>query len=249
MNILRRQFLPWIKVLLSQALSLGGLWLLTQGITQGGLPILLLQGVAAAAIGRVFGLSLLWVPVQVLLPLAVVYNSSVPSWVYPAALVFCLLIYWNSASEQVPLYLTNRRTWKALSDMVEASKAQSFVDLGSGIGGVVTYLAGAHPALKAIGLETAPLVFLASRVRVMLARRANAQVIYKSIWDEDLSAHDIVYCFLSPVPMPRMFAKAKAEMRPGTLFISNSFAVPGEEPTRVIDVADGRKTKLYVYTM
>lgn len=249
MNILRQQFFPWIKVLLSQGIALGGLWLLTQGIMQGGVLILLLQGVAAAVVGRLFGLSLFWIPIQILLPLAVAYNSSVPSWAYPAALVFCLLIYWNSASEQVPLYLTNRRTWKALSDLVEASKAQSFVDLGSGMGGVVTYLAGAHPALRASGLETAPLVFLASKIRVMFSGRANAQVLYKSIWDEDLSAHDVVYCFLSPVPMPRMFSKAKAEMRPGTLFVSNSFAVPGEQPTRIIDVADSRKTRLYVYRM
>ncbi len=249
MNILRQQFLPWIKVLLSQALALGGLWLLSRGIPQGGALMLLLQGVAAAAFGRVFGLSLLWVPIQILLPLAVAYNSSIPSWIYPAALVVCLLIYWNSASEQVPLYLTNRRTWKALSDLVQTSKAHSFVDLGSGMGGVVTYLAGAHPTLRAIGLETAPLVFLASKIRVIFSGRANAQVIYRSIWDEDLSAHDVVYCFLSPVPMPRMFAKAKAEMRPGTLFVSNSFSVPDQQPTSIMDVADGRKTRLYLYRM
>ncbi|OJF95090.1 hypothetical protein [Pararhizobium antarcticum] len=241
--------MPWIKVLLSQGLALGCLYLLPSGILPGAPLILVLQGVAAAAIGRIVGLSLLWIPIQFLLPLAIAYNSSVPSWVYPAALVFCLLIYWNSASEQVPLYLTNRRTWKALGDLVTAENAKTFVDLGSGMGGVVTALAGAHPGLRAIGLETAPLVFLASRIRLLFAARANAQVIYKSIWDEDLAAHDIVYCFLSPVPMPRMFAKAKAEMRPGTLFVSNSFAVPGQEPTGIKDVADGRKTRLYLYRM
>ncbi len=249
MTKLRQHFLPWIKVLLSQGLALGGLWLLPASILPGAPLILLLQGIAACAIGRALGLSLLWIPIQILLPLAIAYNAVVPSWVYPAALVFCLLIYWNSASEQVPLYLTNRRTWKALSDLVQTSGARTFVDLGSGMGGVVTYLARAHPSLQAVGLETAPLVFLASKIRVIATGRGNAKVTYKSIWEEDLSAHDIVYCFLSPVPMPRMFAKAKAEMRPGTLFVSNSFAVPGKEATDISDVADGRKTRLYIYRM
>jgi len=248
-TILRQQFLPWIKVVLSQGLALCGLFLLPPSILPGAPLLLVLQGAAAAAIGRILGLSLLWIPIQILLPLAIAYNSSVPSWVYPAALVFCLLIYWNSASEQVPLYLTNRRTWKALSELVQEKNAKTFVDLGSGLGGVVTYLAGAHPDLRTTGLETAPLVFLASKIRVMVSGRGNAQVLYKSIWDEDLAAHDLVYCFLSPVPMPRMFAKAKAEMRPGTLFVSNSFAVREQEPTLIKDVVDGRKTRLYVYRM
>ena len=104
-------------------------------------------------------------------------------------------------------------------------------------------------ALKARGVETAPLVFLASRIRQTLSRLPNATFVYRSIWDEDLAAHDMVYCFLSPAPMPRMYLKAKAEMRPGTLFVSNSFAVPDVEPERVVDVGDGRKTRLYLYRM
>ena len=58
---------------------------------------------------------------------------------------------------------------------------------------------------------------------------------------------DVVYCFLSPAPMARLFAKAAAEMKPGSLFVSNSFAVPGQSPGRIVEVDDRRRTKLLIW--
>ena len=249
MQTIRRQLLPWSKVLVSQGLMLVVVSLWGDLLPVTGPGLLLLQGIAAACIGWLLRLSRFWIPIQIVLPLAVAYNADVPAWAYLAAFVFCALIYWNSASEQVPLYLTNRKTAQALGRIASDAGATTFVDLGSGLGGVVTALARAHPGLQARGVETAPLVFLAARILLMASRLPNAQLAYKSIWDEDLSVHDVVYCFLSPVPMPRMFRKAKAEMRPGTMFVSNSFAVADQQPSAVIDVDDGRRTRLYLYRM
>jgi hypothetical protein len=247
MNRLSQQGLPWIKVLLSQALVIGALWFLGDKIPVHGLLRLVLQGFVAAIIGRFMGLSWFWMPIQILLPLAVAFNAAVPAWAYLVAFVLCGLVYWNSASEQVPFYMTNRKTWQAISDLT--GEANSFVDLGSGMGGVVAFVARAHPNLKAFGFETAPLVYLGSKIYMLFAASGNAKVIYKSIWHADLANYDVVYCFLSPVPMPRMFDKARAEMRAGTLLISNSFPVPNHEPDRIISVDDRRQTQLYVYVM
>jgi hypothetical protein len=41
------------------------------------------------------------------------------------------------------------------------------------------------------------------------------------------SGHNVVYAFLSPAPMAALWEKVRQEMPPGSLFISNSFAVPG----------------------
>jgi hypothetical protein len=49
--------------------------------------------------------------------------------------------------------------------------------------------------------------------------------------------------------MPDLWRKARREMRPGTLFISSSFEVPGEAAGQVITVADARSTRLHVWTM
>ena len=250
-NALARHVLPWFKVILSQGIVLAGVWAVRDMLPSGSpaiaVALLLAQGASAALIGRVLGLPPAWILIQVFLPLVIALGPVLPSWLFLAGFVLILLFYWNSASEQVPLYLTNRRTWQALEALVADAKAKSFVDMGCGLGGVVTFLARAQPDLKASGVETAPLVYLAARLRALAL--SNATISYRSIWDENLASHDIVYCFLSPAPMPRMFEKARAEMRPGTRFVSNSFAVPDVEPERIIAVDDGRKTRLFVYRL
>jgi hypothetical protein len=47
--------------------------------------------------------------------------------------------------------------------------------------------------------------------------------------------------------MPALWQKVRAEMRPGSLFISNSFAVPDVEASYVLEVDDERHTRLYCY--
>ena len=60
---------------------------------------------------------------------------------------------------------------------------------------------------------------------------------------------NVVYAFLSPVPMPALWAKARREMKPGSRFISHSFEVPGEFPQRVIPVEGREGARLLVWDM
>jgi len=47
--------------------------------------------------------------------------------------------------------------------------------------------------------------------------------------------------------MPRLWEKIQAEMKPGSLFISNSFPVPGTAPCQVIEVDCTPPRPLYCY--
>jgi hypothetical protein len=47
--------------------------------------------------------------------------------------------------------------------------------------------------------------------------------------------------------MPKLWLKVKAEMPAGSLFISNSFPVPGEVPSRIIEVDCVPPRPLYCY--
>jgi hypothetical protein len=49
--------------------------------------------------------------------------------------------------------------------------------------------------------------------------------------------------------MGRLWLKAQHEMRPGALFISNSFSVPDVKVTIEIEVNDSRETRLYCYRL
>jgi hypothetical protein len=86
-------------------------------------------------------------------------------------------------------------------------------------------------------------------VRRLFAGPSNARILYGDFWRRSLAPYDMVYVFLSPAPMSAVFEKAKAEMSPGSLLVSNSFAVEGIEPSEVRMLDDGRRTRLYLYRM
>ena len=94
--------------------------------------------------------------------------------------------------------------------------------------------------------ELAPLPYLVSRWR---SGRAGCCVRHLDLMAVDLSSYDVVYAFLSPAPMSALWAKAKREMRPGTLFVSLAFGVPGETAQEVIAVSRHSRHTLHVWRM
>lgn len=167
-----------------------------------------------------------------------------PGW-FLAVFILLLLVYRGTLSGQAPLFLSNRETAAALARLTADRPGMRFADLGAGVGSVVLALAGERPDARFTGVENAPLVWAAGRLRS--GARSNCEWRWGNLWDTDLAAFDVVYAFLSPAPMADLWQKVESEMRPGTLFVSNSFAVPGIEPTSLLEVADSRRTRLYCY--
>jgi len=209
------------------------------------------DGVAAAAIGAYLGLRWWWAPLNILIPpgIAGMLMLSLPPSVYFAAFVALALVFWNSSGERVPLYLTNTRTAEALARLLPETPGATFIDLGCGPGGLLRRLARRRPDMEFVGVETAPLVFALAWLAGRIRRCPNVHLRRASLWDENLADYDVVYCFLSTEPMPRLLAKARREMRPGTRLISNSFGVDGEDPDLSIDIDDWKSSRLLVWEM
>lgn len=166
-----------------------------------------------------------------------------PGWFLLAAILL-LLVYRGALTGQVPLFLSNRATVHALAERLP--QGARVVDLGAGIGSVVFPLARLRPDLRLTGIENAPLTWFAGRLRRALSPRTRVDWRYGSLWDAALGDYDAVYAFLSPAPMPALWDKARAELPPGGLLVSNSFAVPDVAPDEEIVVADGSR-QLFVY--
>jgi len=217
-------------------------WLFTQ-------PALwaIAQGICAALVSYKLGASRWWIPIHLgFLPLAVAAGQlGIPPLTWLGGFVLLLLLFWRIDKSQVPLYLTNHRTARAAADLLPASSC-NFIDLGCGTGSLLHYLAKNHPNFAFVGIEHAPLPFLRAWLRGL--RTPNLTIRYGDFWHEDLGSYQVVYAFLSPVPMTRLWQKARAEMSPHSLLISNSFEISDTTPLRIVEVPDRRRTRLFCYS-
>jgi len=248
---------PSVTALLLQlaggALSL--LLLRITGINPVPLAFALLCGTLSAGLSHLAGQARWWLAIQLLFAPALVMTLSfdIPPWFFLTAFLIMLTVYWSTFRTQVPLYLSSNKVWHALEDLLPPDNSQlRFIDLGSGLGGVLTHLARARPDGHYSGVESAPLPFLWSWLRTR--PYPNCSVHWGSIWDEHLptchlAQYDVVFAYLSPVPMEKLWHKARDEMRPGTLLISSTFSIPGHAPQQIIQVNDLHHSTLQVWRM
>lgn len=252
LRLLRKSH-PALLAMLAQLLAIALLFALHLGLALLGghlglWPAVLLQGLLAALLGHGLGLRGWWLPINLMFVpgLLLVQGYPLPAWLYLAIFLGLLLLNWNSLRERVPLYLSGRPTRDRLAELLaEREQPLRFIDLGCGLGGTLRQLGAAFPQSRFDGVETAPLAFALSWLRC--AGRRNCRVAYRNLWQVDLGDYEVVYCFLSPAPMPELWLKARAQMRPGSWLVSNSFAIPGVEPQRIVELHDWRGTRLLLW--
>jgi hypothetical protein len=238
---------PIVRFLLAQAGAFGLLLALTQVpvVTRvvDGWGWVALDAGLATALAMALRLPWWWWPLAAVAPVAVVAaaGSTVPSWAWAAALLLLLLIYGGGIATRVPLYLSNRAAAEALATLVP--QQGRLLDLGCGLGGPLRLVAALRPDVQAAGVEASPLTWLIARI--LAPRRIGIRL--GDLFAAKLDQADVVYAFLSPEPMPRLWAKAQAEMRPGTLLVSNTFAIPEAAPERTIPLPGRSDAALYVY--
>lgn len=211
-------------------------------------------GLLAAGMSYVAGLAKWWWLIQLsFVPaLLLALHIGLPPGFYLVVFLLLLLVYWSTFRTQVPLYLSSNKVWSALEELLPATQADtrfSFVDLGSGLGGVLTHLAKVRADGIYTGVESAPFPFLWSWLRIKLGGYRNCHVRWGSLWDCDLSQYDVVFAYLSPVPMAELWHKARSEMRTGSLFISSTFNVHDQAPQATIQIDDMHRSILYVWRM
>ncbi len=205
-----------------------------------------IQGAAAAIVAHRLGAPTWWQGIHlVFAPLLVgALALRLPPGIWLAGFGILLAIFWRTDRSRVPLYLSNMATADALATLLPPGPC-FVLDLGCGDGGLLRRLAQLRPDANFVGIEHAPLTWLWARLRA--SGRDNVDIRHGDFWTTPLTPYDVVYAFLSPAPMPRLWEAARAQMRPGTLLVSNSFEVPGETPERTVAVADRRATQLLCY--
>ncbi|MBI4988622.1 MAG: methyltransferase type 12 [Rhodocyclales bacterium] len=213
------------------------------------LPLAVVQGVLAACIGVLLRSERWWIAIHLLFSPALLaaLRLDLPPVFALAVLAGLTFVFWTTFRGEVPLFLSSRAAADALLDLLPQQAGLQVVDLGAGTGGLLRRLAQARPDARFTGIEHAPLPYLAARLNAR--GLANLAIRRSDLWRRPLGGQDVVYAFLSPRVMPRLWEKARAEMRPGTLLVSSSFPVPDIAPEQVIEVPDRRGTRLFCYRM
>lgn len=206
-----------------------------------------IQGSFAATLALASRTPSWWLPIHLFfLPAAVLaLQAGLPSWFWALAFIVLALVYWSCFLTRVPLFLSNAKTIALLAQSLPSGPLR-VLDIGSGTGSFVRGFARLRPDSEVHGVEAAPAPALLAR---WLAReQSNAHLSRGDFFTLDWSDFDVIYAFLSPAPMARVWEKASQELRPGAVLISNSFAVPDQREAGVLDVGDRRGTRLYCYT-
>ena len=241
---------PILRALLAQAIAATGtatvsfIWLTAPIPT-----LLLLHGTLAAAAGALLGLPRWWIPINLLFVPSALWLQELelaPSW-FLVGFVVLTLLFWTTYRSRVPLYLSSQEACERLAQLLPSSGGFKVLDLGCGFGGLLARVARTKPAGQYTGIEIAPLPALVAWLRAR--RESNCRVIRGDFWRQDLSRYDAVYAFLSPEPMTDLWRKVRAEMRPGSLFISNSFAIEGVEPDAVVPLGGLGSRALYLWRL
>ena len=223
---------------------------LAQGQAPGHLQWALMQGVIAAAIGHRLGMAVWWLPVHLAftpaLVAALAFDLS-PLW-FLGGFLLLALVYGKTYQTQAPLYLSSRAAVEALASLLPQRHGFSFIDLGSGCGGLLHYLRKARPDGNYHGVEAALLPFLLSQCRNVF-EATGCRIRWGDFRALDLALYDVVYAYLSPPPMAALWHKARREMRPGSIFVSNSFAVPGVTPQHSLELSDFGGSVLHLWRM
>lgn len=208
-----------------------------------------LQGVMAAALSRLIGLATWWMLIQFTFSagLVIVPALHLPSSFFLAAFLFLLALYWTTFSTQVPLFPSRHSTWESVLGMLPEDHAVRFVDVGSGLGGLVMHLAERRIDSTFLGVEVAPLPWLISILRMQF-RRSRGRFMRRDYRQLNFGDYDIVFAYLSPAVMPAIWKKACIEMRPGSLLLSYEFTIADAKP-HIITPQDIRGAVLYGWHM
>jgi hypothetical protein len=206
------------------------------------------QGAVAMRIALLAGAASWWLGLHLAFAPAAVWVQGLavdPAW-WAGAFLLLLAAFGATFRTQVPLFLTARTVRTALGELIGHAAGLRIIDLGCGLGSVVTAIKRARPDCECHGVELAWLPYLVSRWR---AAASGCHVERRDLMAVDLSGYDVVYAFLSPAPMPALWAKARREMRPGSRFVSLAFDVPGVPADQVIRVGSRDRHALHVWTM
>ncbi len=168
---------------------------------------------------------------------------------FGVVLVLALRVLWDAARLGIGPVPTVRSVRAALLTVLPADASGDWHELGAGFGGLAVAIARARPSLRLVAWEAALVPWLVLRARVALRGPTNLSVRRGDFFEGDLRGASGVVCYLFTGAMQRLGPKLRAELGPGAVVLSHTFALPDWKPERTVHAADLYRTPVYRYVV
>jgi len=142
-----------------------------------------------------------------------------------------------------PLVPSKPEVTRKMVELLKIKPGMTIYDLGSGDGRVLIELAKRNVCARGIEINPYAVVFSLARCLIVGVGK-QVQVHWGNYWWTNLAQADGVIVYGLPQIMPRLARKFKAELKPKTRIVSNSFQIPGLQLLKQETVG---KTKIYLY--
>lgn len=151
----------------------------------------------------------------------------------------------------VPFVPADKNGIDAMCQAVGLTGKEKVVDIGSGWGSIVFYLAQKFPKISVTGIELNPMLHLVSLVKKSLFyRSSNISLSRGDAVVFDYKKFNVVFIFmLSPFVNKVMVPKLETELRKGAKVVSYVFQMKSDLFTekKIILPVHGWKSAVYVY--
>lgn len=146
-----------------------------------------------------------------------------------------------------PFVPTKALIIQAMVQVARLQPHQTVIDLGCGDGRLLIAAKKAEPTITAIGYELVPAAYVQAKLRSWLGHTP-LTLYWRSLFKARLQSAQVVFVYLYPKALEQLLPIFAAQLTPGTIVISNTFAFKERTPTEVLTILDGTKMrKIYVY--
>lgn len=221
-------------------------WALFSGLrAMGAAPLVALLFAAAAGAGLALFHAARWRRLIVALgfPLSLLAAGGLPAWLWLLPLVLLAFAYPRRTWGDAPLFPTPAQALAELPAIAPLAADARVLDAGCGLGDGLVELHRVYPQLaQLVGVEWSRLLAPLARWRC----RPWAEVLRGDMWALDWGRYQMVYVFQRPESMPRVWAKARAEMREkDSWLVSLDFEIEGQIPAASWQLPGGHSVWVY----
>jgi SAM-dependent methyltransferase len=164
------------------------------------------------------------------------------------ALVFSSWVVWGFFQYGAPLVPTSQKVTERMIALANIQSGDRVYDLGCGTGTILFGVVKRSPRdIKCIGYDLVrPAIWFAKMKIFFVETRHGASLQFecRDFFTVDVSDADVIFCYLLPEVMQKIYTEKWETLKSGCKIISHGFPIHTLQPTHEASVG---KEKIYVY--